>query len=46
MAISNRDRVQNGLNELKTGLTPFVEREFRARLGEYWSEDIKGGPPD
>ena len=40
MAISNRDRVQNGLNELKTGLTPFVEREFRAKLGEYWSEDI------
>ena len=32
MAISNRDRVQNGLSELKKGLVPFVERELKGNL--------------
>jgi len=40
MAVSNRDRVQDGLGVLKAGLIPFVERELKAKLGEYWIEDV------
>ena len=40
MAISNRDRVQNGLSELKKGLVPFVERELKGKLGDYWEDDV------
>ncbi len=40
MAMSNRDRVRKGLDELKTGLTPFVERELKSKLGSYWVEEI------
>ena len=40
MAVSNRDRVRKGLDELVTGLAPFVERELKAKLGGHWVEDI------
>ena len=40
MVMSNRERVRNGLDELKTGVTPFVERELKAKLGNYWAEDV------
>lgn len=40
MAVSNRDRVRKGMDELKPGLIPFVERELRAKLGGYWVEDV------
>ena len=40
MAISNRERVSKGLDELKTGLVPFVERELKAKLGGHWAVDI------
>ena len=33
MAISNRDRVRRGLDELRPGLAPFVARELKAKLG-------------
>jgi uncharacterized protein len=32
MALSNRDRVGRGLETLRAGLAPFVERELKARL--------------
>jgi uncharacterized protein len=40
MALSNRDRVQRGLELLRVGLAPFVERELRARLGGGWLEEV------
>ena len=40
MAISNRDRVRKGLDELKAGLVPFVERELRTKIGRHWVDDI------
>jgi len=42
MAISNRDRIRKGLDELNGGLVPFVERELKAKLGGYWAEDVTG----
>ena len=33
MALSNRERVRKGLDELKVGLVPFVERELKSKLG-------------
>jgi hypothetical protein len=41
MSLPNRERVARGLDHLKTGLTPFVERELKARLGGYWREDLE-----
>ncbi|MEW6637355.1 MAG: Swt1 family HEPN domain-containing protein [Actinomycetota bacterium] len=40
MALSNRDRVQRGLDLLRAGLIPFVERELKARLGARWQEEV------
>ncbi len=41
MAISNNERVGKGLEQLKVGLMPFVEREFRSRFGESRAHDAK-----
>jgi hypothetical protein len=38
--MSNRERVSKGLDELKTGLVPFIEREFKAKLGTNWETDL------
>ncbi len=40
MAITNRDRVSRALELFREGLTPFVEREFKARLGDDWIEKL------
>ncbi len=40
MAVTNRERVGRGLEELTTGLVPFTEREYRSRLGRGWVEDL------
>ena len=40
MALRNRDRVRKGLDELASGLAPFVERELKSKLGAYWVEDL------
>ncbi|RMH20600.1 MAG: ATP-binding protein, partial [Acidobacteria bacterium] len=40
MAMSNRERLARGLEQLREGLTPFVERELRARLGKKWLETV------
>ena len=37
MAISNRDRITNGLDQLAEGLREFVEREMSAAYGEGWA---------
>lgn len=40
MSLTNRERIRRGLDELKAGLVPFVERECKARLGAYWKEEL------
>jgi len=40
MALSNKERVRKGMDELVAGLVPFVERELKAKLGGYWVEDV------
>jgi hypothetical protein len=42
MAITNRDRIERMLGELRDGLTKFVERELKARLGERWLQELEG----
>ena len=37
MAITNHERVGKALELLKTGLGPFVEREFKAKYGSGWA---------
>ena len=43
MALSNRDRVSKGLDLLKVGLLPFVEREMRAVYGDDWEDQARQG---
>ena len=43
MAISNRQRVDQGLTILRKGLIPFVERECQARQGGGWIADVNQG---
>jgi hypothetical protein len=38
VALTNHQRVGQGLQELASGLRPFVERELRARFGDEWLE--------
>ncbi|MFD3006164.1 Swt1 family HEPN domain-containing protein [Thermus tengchongensis] len=38
MALSNREMVGRGLDLLKAGLRPFVEREYRRVYGEEWAQ--------
>ncbi len=40
MAISNRERGHQGLELLKDGLVPFVERMLKARLGGPWKQNL------
>src|SRR5712691_1252886 len=40
MTMSNRERIRTGLDELKVGLLPFIEREFTAKLGVNWTQDL------
>ncbi len=40
MAITNRERVGKGLDLLAAGLSPFVERELKAKMGEAWESAI------
>ena len=40
MALSNRDRVRKGLDEMKEGLIPFIERELKSKLGDNWIEEL------
>ncbi len=40
MAISNKDRIQRMLDQLRDGLAPFVERELKGKLGDRWAEKL------
>lgn len=40
MAMSNRERIRKGIDELKAGLIPFIEREFKAKLGAHWAKEL------
>jgi hypothetical protein len=46
MAITNHERVGKGLELLKAGLQPFVERELKAVHGDKWEEIIRAGLPE
>ena len=41
MAMTNQERVGKGLDLLKTGLMPFVERELKARSGDRWRFEVQ-----
>ena len=41
MATTNHERVGKALELLKTGLGPFVEREFKAKYGDSWAFEAK-----
>ncbi|MGF6971525.1 putative AAA+ superfamily ATPase [Paraburkholderia sp. WC7.3g] len=41
MAITNHERVGKGLELLKAGLGPFVEREFKSKYGNSWAFEVK-----
>ncbi|MCP5148712.1 MAG: ATP-binding protein [Pseudomonadales bacterium] len=41
MAITNHERVGKALEQLKAGLGPFVEREFKAKYGNDWAFEVK-----
>ena len=44
MAISNQERVGKALDQLKAGLAPFVEREFRCRYcGQFVPSEYRTG---
>lgn len=41
MALSNHERVGKGLELLKAGLAPFVEREFQSQFGKDALEEAR-----
>jgi predicted AAA+ superfamily ATPase len=45
MAVSNRDRVRKGLDSLRDGLVPFVEREMQRVYGPDWQTQAQAGLP-
>ena len=45
MAMSNSERIGKGLDLLRKGLGPFVEREMEAVYGEDWQDKAKQGVP-
>lgn len=46
MAVTNAERVGRGLELLKTGLYPFVERELKAVYKQKWQETVLPSFPD
>lgn len=40
MAISNRERVHQGIELLRQGLTPFVERMLNSQMGSSWAHQV------
>lgn len=42
MAKTNKQRVEQGLEQLGKGLEPFVLRELPLRLGDSWKQDLQG----
>jgi predicted AAA+ superfamily ATPase len=46
MAISNADRVGKGLELLRDGLRPFVERELQSKYDDRWKTEVKAALSD
>lgn len=46
MAITNQERVSKGLDLLRDGLRPFVEREMQAAFGDAWLKTAEQGFPN
>ena len=46
MAITNHERVGKSLELLKAGLTPFVEREFKAKFADSWAFEMRDALTD
>ena len=40
MAVTNHERVGKALDLLRTGLGPFVEREFKTKFGAGWALEV------
>jgi len=46
MALSNLDRVNKGLDLLRKGLLPYVEREMKAEFKQYWDSEALNSFPE
>lgn len=46
MAITNHERVGKALELLRTGVTPFVEREFKSKYGAHWASNVRDALSD
>ena len=46
MAITNRDRITRGLDLLRDGLKPFVERELKAKHAGNWRVEVRAALAD
>lgn len=46
MALSNLDRVNKGLDLLRKGLLPYVEREMKAEYKQYWDAEAIDSFPE
>ena len=46
MALSNLDRVNKGLDLLRKGLLPYVEKEMKAEYQNYWEMEAQECFPD
>ena len=46
MAVTNAERVGRGMELLKTGLYPFVERELKGVYKQKWQETVLPSFPD
>jgi predicted AAA+ superfamily ATPase len=41
MAMSNRERIDSGLEQMRLGLVPFVERVIKAHFGDNWVQELQ-----
>jgi len=46
VAITNRDRITRGLDLLRDGLQPFVERELKSKHGDGWQVQLRAALAD
>jgi predicted AAA+ superfamily ATPase len=46
MALSNLDRVNKGLDLLRKGLLPFIEKEMKAEYKQYWDSEAIASFPE
>ena len=46
MALSNLDRVNKGLDLLRKGLLPIIEKEMKAEYKQYWDTEAFDSFPE